>query len=54
MDVAREFGVEAVRVPVQDGLPDCSWLASAQQEFFKDVIKESVAASDIFKRNNMR
>ncbi|XP_038059404.1 carbohydrate deacetylase-like [Patiria miniata] len=53
-DIAKQFGVHAVRIPIQHGLEECHWLTPASQTFFRDVIKESTEARDLFTKNGLR
>ena len=53
-DTAKEFGVSAVRIPIQEGLKACHWLTPASQQFFHQVIAESKQAGALFREKGLR
>ncbi|XP_022101117.1 carbohydrate deacetylase-like isoform X2 [Acanthaster planci] len=53
-NTAKEYGILAVRIPIQHGLEECHWLPSASLEFFRDVIQESAIAKDLFLKTGLR
>lgn len=53
-DVAKEFGVGAVRVPVQYGLQNCHWLTQGRQEFFSEIMKHAAEARAVFLKKGLR
>ncbi|XP_071789594.1 carbohydrate deacetylase-like [Asterias amurensis] len=53
-DVAKEFGVGAVRVPLQYGVPNCDWLTQHRREFFGEVKKDGAEARALFLKKGLK
>lgn len=52
-DVLSHHGINSVRLPVELGLKNCTWLPQPAMDFYKSVVAQSLEAGDCFTSNGI-